>query len=508
MQSGTTLPDRDYYLKKDEPKFADACQALVEYIAELLGAAGVMDNENLAKQILELETSFAQNQWSRVELRDPEKRYNKYAVGDLDQLGSNFDYQAFLGALHVGEIHEINVVTPSFFEAFDKLFAETPLDVWKAYLQFKVLDAAAPYLSKQFADAHFHFHDAVLGGAAEQRPRWRRAVEAVAGEGNFGALGEAVGKLYVEKYFPPEYKQRMQTLVGNLLKAFDNSIDNLTWMTDETKIRAKEKLGKITTKIGYTNKWRDYSALRIDPDDLMGNMIRSHEVEYNRMIDKLGKPIDREEWGMTPQTVNAYYNPNKNEIVFPAAILQPPFFNPDADDAVNYGGIGAVIGHEISHAFDDQGSQYDGDGNLNNWWTEKDAAAFKALTEQLVAQYDGYQPLPEHSVNGKLTLGENIADLSGLSIAYKAYQLSLNGQPAPVIDGFTGPQRFFIGWSQVWRRKYRDSEMMRRLKIDPHSPSYFRANGPVMNIDAFYKAFDVKPGNALYKPEDERIRIW
>ena len=329
-----------------------------------------------------------------------------------------------------------------------------------------------------------------------------------AGAGDFGALGEVVGRLYVDKHFPPKNKQRMEQLVDNLLKSYKNSIDDLTWMTDTTKQKAQAKLAKINTKIGYPNKWRDYSKLNVLPDDLMGNIKRSNAVEYDRMISKLGKPVDREEWGMTPHTVNAYYNPTMNEIVFPAAILQPPFFNVKADDAVNYGGIGAVIGHEISHAFDDQGSKYDGNGNLNNWWTDEDRQSFKALTEKLVAQYESYEPLPGKHINGQLTLGENIADLSGLSIAFKAYQLALDGEEAEEIAGWTGNQRFFLGWSQVWRRKYRDAEMVRRLLIDPHSPSWYRANGPVTNIDAFYDAFNVKSGDQLYKPSEERIRIW
>ncbi len=300
----------------------------------------------------------------------------------------------------------------------------------------------------------------------------------------------------------------MDQLVNNLLEAYQSSIDELTWMTDVTKQRAQDKLAKITTKIGYPEKWKDYDKLKVKSDDLFGNVQRSMSVEYDRMIEKLGKPVDRTEWGMTPQTVNAYYNPTMNEIVFPAAILQPPFFNVAADDAVNYGGIGAVIGHEISHAFDDQGSKYDGDGNLNNWWTDEDRESFRKLTERLIAQYAQYEPLPGRNVNGELTLGENIADLSGLSIAYKAYQISLQGEPAPEIAGWTGNQRFFLGWSQVWRRKYRDAEMVRRLLIDSHAPSWYRANGPVTNIDAFYDAFDVHPGDKLYKPADERIRIW
>jgi predicted metalloendopeptidase len=508
-QGGTTLPDRDYYLMDDE-KYVNARQALTTYIQTLLALSGQMNAEQAAAEILDLETKLAQHQWPRTELRDAEKRYNKFAVADLGQIAQAFEFRRFLEAAGVATIDEINVTTPSFFTGFGELFRQVPLETWKLYLEYRAIDAFAPYLSQSFADAHFELHEMVLAGVPEQRPRWKRAVGAVGGEGagDFGALGEVLGELYVAKYFPPEHKQRMDQLVKNLLLAFEQSIDELSWMTDETKQAAHEKLKKITTKIGYPNKWRDYSALVVQPDDLIGNVMRSNQVEYRRNIDKLGKPIDREEWGMTPFTVNAYYNPGKNEIVFPAAILQPPFFNPDADDAVNYGGIGAVIGHEISHAFDDQGSRYDGDGNLKNWWTDADAAEFKKLKDRLVEQYNDYEPLPGKRVNGEFTLGENIADLSGLAIAYKAYQLSLDGKPAPDMDGFTGPQRFFVGWSQVWRRKYRDDELLRRLVVDPHSPSYFRANGPVTNIDAFYEAFAVGPDDGLYKPASERIRIW
>ena len=349
-----------------------------------------------------------------------------------------------------------------------------------------------------------------LSGVPEQKPRWKRAVDAAAGAGagDFGVLGEVVGKLYVEKHFPPESKARMDLLVKNLLSSFGNSIDGLSWMTDETKKRAKEKLTKINTKIGYPEKWRDYSDLDIKADDLFGNMISSINVEYHRMIDKLGKPVDKAEWGMTPQTVNAYYNPPLNEIVFPAAILQPPFFSAKAPEALNYGGIGAVIGHEISHAFDDQGSKYDGDGNLINWWTDQDRESFEKLTTQLVEQFSSYEALPGKNVNGKLTLGENIADLSGLEISFKAMNLSFEGDRPSKYSGWEPEQLFFIGWSRVWQRKYRDDELNKRLKSDPHSPSQFRANGPVMNIDAFYKAFGLKEGDRLFKPESERIKIW
>ncbi len=508
MQSGTTLPDRDYYLKDDE-KSLHARQSLKHYIQTLFALAGFAEEVDYSDEIVGLEKQLAEIQWTRTQLRDANKRYNLYPVSDLGEL-AEFPWEDFFGAADVGHITEVNVMTPSFFEALQAIVEQTPVEIWQKYLQFKLLDAYAPVLSKGFVDAHFELHQKVLADVPEQKPRWKRAVATIAGEGagDFGALGEVVGRLYVERHFPPENKAAMDQLVNNLLEAYQSSIDELTWMTDVTKQRAQDKLAKITTKIGYPEKWKDYDKLEVKPDDLFGNVQRSMSVEYDRMIEKLGKPVDRTEWGMTPQTVNAYYNPTMNEIVFPAAILQPPFFNVAADDAVNYGGIGAVIGHEISHAFDDQGSKYDGDGNLNNWWTDEDRESFRKLTERLIAQYAQYEPLPGRNVNGELTLGENIADLSGLSIAYKAYQISLQGEPAPEIAGWTGNQRFFLGWSQVWRRKYRDAEMVRRLLIDPHAPSWYRANGPVTNIDAFYEAFDVRPGDKLYKPADERIRIW
>ncbi len=443
-------------------------------------------------------------------MRNAEKRYNKFTVDQLIEQIPQIPWRAFLAAASTPDLQELNVLTPSFFEGLQAIVADTPLEVWKEYLRFKLVDAYAPLLPAEFVDAHFALHSQELAGVPQQQPRWKRAVEATsgAGAGDFGVLGDVVGRLYVERFFPAESKGRMDSLVQNLLKAYQGSIGELTWMTDVTKQRAQEKLAKIRTKIGYPDKWRDYDQLAIHADDLVGNMLRSSEVEYRRMIDKLGRPVDRDEWAMTPQTVNAYYNPGLNEIVFPAAILQPPFFDPDADEAVNYGGIGAVIGHEISHAFDDQGSKYDGDGNLNNWWTDQDRRAFTDLTAKLVDQFAAYEPLPGKRVNGELTLGENIADLSGMSIAQKAYQLSLGHQPAPILDGWSGEQRFFIGWGQIWRRKYRDAEMVRRLLTDPHSPSRYRANGPPRNMDTFYESFDVQEGDEMYRPPDQRIRIW
>lgn len=510
VQSGTTLPDREYYLQLEDEKYRVAREALAAYIVRLWELVERPNGRAVAESILALETELARVQWARTELRNAEKRYNKFAVSELSTRAGNLPWSLFLAAAGAGEVQHVNVLTPSYFVGLERILRDTPLETWRDYLRYHLLDAYAPFLSRDFEEAHFELHEKVLAGVPQQKPRWQRAVEATAGAGagDFGVLGDAVGKLYVERHFPPEAKAQMDRLVQNLLAAFGDRIDELTWMTPATKQRAREKLTKITTKIGYTTKWRDYHELHIERDDLAGNMQRSARHEYQRMLAKLAQAVDRDEWGMTPQTVNAYYNPGLNEIVFPAAILQPPIFDPTADPAVNYGAIGAVIGHEISHAFDDQGSKFDGDGNLNNWWTDADRAAFQKLTQRLITQFANYEALPGKRLNGELTLGENIADLSGLAIAHQAYRLSLQGQPAPVIDGWTGDQRFFLGWSQLWRRKYRDAELLRRLLTDPHSPSRFRANGPVTNIDAFYEAFNVQPGDQLYRPIEARIRIW
>ncbi len=507
VQSGITLPDRNYYLK-DDPKYENARAALKSYIVNLFELSGLTGGVKAAEDLLQLETELASMQWERTELRNAEKRYNKYAVDQLQKLTPSFPWAAYLAAVDVGDLTEINIMTPSFFQGLEKIVHKTPLEVWKQYLRLKLIDAYAPALSTEFVDAHFQLHQKKLAGVPQQKPRWKRAVIATAGSRGFGALGDAVGQMYVKEHFPAEARLRMDQLVGNLMKAYESSISGLTWMTPATKKRAMEKLSKINIKIGHTKKWRDYSNLRIQPDDLVGNLMRSAQHEHRWGIDKLGKPVDRDEWHMTPQTVNAYYNAGLNEIVFPAAILQPPYFNAEADDAANYGGIGSIIGHEISHAFDDQGSKYDGDGNLNNWWTDEDRTSFKKLTSQLVAQYHAYEALPGKRLNGELTLGENIADLSGMSIGFKAYLIALDGNEPPTLDGWTGPQRFFLGWGQSWRRKYRDAELVRRLLIDPHSPAMFRGNGPLTNFDPFYDAFDVQPGDKLYKPEAERIRIW
>ena len=401
------------------------------------------------------------------------------------------------------KVDYVIVNQPSYLKGFNEVLAKTDLATWKSYFEWQLVRSYAGYLSKPFVDARFAFYGTALTGVTENRPLWKRGVGVVE-----GAMGEAVGKQYVQLHFPAERKARMEVLVKNLLAAYRESIDTLDWMGPATKKEAQAKLAKFTPKIGYPNKWRDYSGLGVSRDDIVANMMRAQKFEYQREVAKLGQPIDREEWGMTPQTVNAYYNPAMNEIVFPASILQPPFFDMNADDAVNYGAIGAVIGHEISHGFDDEGSQYDGDGNLRDWWNAEDRSKFKAKTDLLVKQYGAYEPLPGYKVNGELTLGENIGDNSGVAIAYKAYKLSLGGKPAPVIQGLTGDQRFFMGFGQVWRIKMRDAQQIVQVKTDPHAPGKYRANGTMMNQPAFYEAFGVKPGDKMYLAPKDRVIIW
>jgi putative endopeptidase len=502
-QGGLGLPDRDYYLKKDDERLAKARAAYETYLTTLATLAGMKEPAEVAKRVMAIEQRIAEAHWDKVENRNPVKIYNPMSVGELAKTAPGVDWAAFLQAANLASVERLSVSQPSAAIGIAKIFAEVPLADWKLYFKLHALDEAAPALPKAFRDARFAFRGTALTGAKEQKPRWQQAITEVN-----GALGEAVGQLYVARHFPPEHKARMQALVGNLLASYKDSIDGLAWMTPATKAQAQAKLAKYMTKIGYPDKWRDYSALEVRSGDALGNQHRSARFEWNRIAAKAGKPVDRAEWGMTPQTVNAYYNPSLNEIVFPAAILQPPFFDMAADDAVNYGAIGAVIGHEISHGFDDQGSQFDGDGVLRNWWTDDDRKAFEMVGAKLVAQYEGYEPLPGKHLNGKLTLGENIADLSGLQIAYKAYKRSLNGQPAPVIDSRTGDQRFFLGWSQAWREKVREERSMQLLTTDPHSPPEFRANGAAVNHDGFHEAFGTKPGDKMFKPSEERIRIW
>ncbi|MBO2669204.1 M13 family metallopeptidase [Shewanella algae] len=502
-QSGLTLPDRDYYLK-DDPKFVANREAMREYVRNLMSAAGYPHADAAAANVANIELFIAQSQWSRVESRDANKAYNKMSLKELQQLMGGFDFDGFAKAAGLtGKTQDVIVRQPSYFEKLGAEFGKFPVSAWQDYLAFHLVDSYAGLLSQQFVDLHFDFHSKTLMGIQEQKPRWKRAVD-----GADQVIGELVGKEYVARHFQPEAKARMESMIKNLIKGFEVSIDELEWMTPETKKAAQEKLSKFTYKIGYPDKWKDYSNLEIKADDLVGNYQRYARFEYQDMLAKLGKPIDRTEWHMTPQTVNAYYNPVMNEIVFPAAILQPPFFNMEADDAVNYGGIGAVIGHEISHGFDDQGAKYDGDGNLRNWWTDKDREEFQKRGAQLSAQYSQFEALPGKFVNGDLTLGENIGDLGGLTVALRSYHLSLNGKEAPVMDGLTGDQRFFVGWSQVWRRNYRDEELGRRLLTDPHSPSHYRAMGTPRNVEGFYKAFDLKPTDKMYLSEEDRVKIW
>ncbi|NNF15613.1 MAG: hypothetical protein HKN70_02645 [Gammaproteobacteria bacterium] len=501
-QSGLSLPDRDYYLQ-DTEKFLDAREKFVAHIERVFAMAGLSKGREAAANILALETRLAAAQWDRVRNRDRNATYNRLSKERLTSHNSDLNMQAFLNGAGIGAENYFVVRQPDYLTALGKIVAETPLSVWRQYLNWQVIDQAAPYLSKNFVDADFDFFSRTLRGVEENRPRWKRGVAAVN-----ATLGEAVGKLYVEKYFAPESKARMDQMIDNLRAAFAASIDTLEWMSADTKVQAQKKLAKFTPKIAYPDKWKDYSGLQLTEDNLVANMLASAELEYERMLNKLGGPIDRTEWFMTPQTVNAYYNPSMNEIVFPAAILRPPFFNVEADDAVNYGGIGAVIGHEFSHGFDDQGRKSDGDGTLRDWWTEQDAQEFKRRADGLVAQYAAFSPVDGLHVNGELTLGENIGDLAGLTMAYRAYRLSLNGKEAPVINGYSGDQRFFMGWAQVWRRLYREDELRRRLLTDPHSPSEYRVNGIVANMPEFYAAFNVMPGDRLFRPAQERVKIW
>jgi predicted metalloendopeptidase len=501
-QSGLGLPDREYYFKK-EPGFPEKRAAYQAYAEKLLTLAGEKDAAGAARAILALETKLAEKSWDRVRNRDREATYNLKTVDELEKLTPSFSWKRYLKTVGAENTPGVIVRQPDYFQAMADVLKQTPLPVIKQYLRFKVLDAYSPLLSKPFEELNFEFRDRTLKGQQEIRPRWKRGVEMV----EF-ALGESVGKLYVERHFSPEAKKRMGELVENLRVAFKQGIDQLEWMSPATKAQAQDKLAKFKVKIGYPDKWRDYSKLEISADDLVGNDKRATAFEVQRNMDKLGKPIDRDEWGMTPQTVNAYYNSAMNEIVFPAAILQPPFFDLEADDAVNYGAIGGVIGHEFSHGFDDQGSRSDGDGNLRNWWTPEDKKAFDQRTAMLVEQYSSFKPIDELTVNGKLTLGENIGDLSGLTVAYRAYKLSLEGKQAPVIEGFTGDQRFFLGWAQVWRSLFRDDYLREMLLTNTHSPGPYRVNGIVRNMPEFYEAFGVKQGDGAWLPPEQRVKIW
>jgi predicted metalloendopeptidase len=500
-QAGLTMPDRDYYLNPED-RYAEFRAKFSTYVEQMLALAGERNAKSAAARIAALETRLANYQWTKVQNRDPVKTYNPMSLPEYQKLAPNFDWLSFFEGMGA-PVQRLNIYQPSFMKGIGQLVKTVPVSDWRLFFKFKLLDEYAPCLPAQFADLEFDFHGRTLNGVQQQKPRWRLALESMEGD-----LGELLGKMFVAQYFPPEAKQRMLAIVGNLLKAMDSSMDGLEWMSPATRAEARKKLSKITVKIGYPDKWRDYSTYVVRPDDMLGNYMRGQEFETQRQIARSGGPVDKGEWLMTPQQVNAYYLASANEITFPAGILRPPFFDMNADDAVNYGGIGSVIGHEISHGFDDSGRQFDGDGNLRDWWTAEDGAKFKQRADALVKQYGANTVLDDRHLNGELTLGENIGDLSGLAIALKGYRLSLGGKPAPEIDGFTGEQRFFLGWAQVWRRKYRDEDLLKRLLTDPHSPSEFRSNVPTSNIDAFYDAFTVKPSDRMYRPPAERVKIW
>jgi putative endopeptidase len=500
-QGGLGMPDRDYYLKSDAD-MAKTRTAYQAYVAQLLTLAGEPRAEQRAAAILAFETELAKVQWTRVDSRDSTKTYNKWARADFAKSAPGFDWDSFLKAAGLdGQAHFL-VGQPSAFAGMAKAIDATPIEVLRDYLLLSAINAEAPYLSKPFVDAEFAFNQTVLSGTPQNSERWKRGVTLIKEE-----VGEDLGQEYVKLHFTPETKAAADELVRNVIAAMGRRIDGLSWMSAETKVKARAKLAAFTPKIGYPSKWRDYSALEVRRGDLLGNVLRANAFEWQRNLNKLGKPIDRTEWGMTPMEINAYANFSMNEIVFPAAILQPPFFDPQADPAVNYGGIGAVIGHEISHHFDDQGAKYDMHGRLADWWTADDVKRFGVLTDGIVKQYDAYEPLPGLHVQGALTQGENIADLAGLTVAHEAYLMALKGKKAPVIDGTTGDQRFYLGWAQVWRRSYREANLRQRLLTDPHSPSIQRT-WVVRNLDPFYKAYDVKAGEKMYLEPADRLHIW
>jgi len=501
-QGGLGLPDRDYYLKDDE-RSVKLLGQYKDFIATLWQLAGWDNAEQAAEQVIAIEKQLAEIQWSRIQNRDRNATYNKLSLAEIQQVAPGFDWTAFLQAAELGNINELVVRQPSYFTVFAKLQADVPVAQWQTYLKFHLLRANAANLSEPFVQASFEFYGKTLSGQQEQRSREKRAVSVVD-----SSLGFMVGKEYVARHFKPEAKARMDEMIENLRTAFKEAINDLEWMSAETKVEAQAKLAKFNTKIGYPDVWRDYDCLTIDANDLIGNLRRSSECEYQRMVNRLGQPVNRDEWGMTPQTVNAYYSSTMNEIVFPAAILQPPFFNVDADDAVNYGAIGGVIGHEFTHGFDDQGRRSDGDGNLRDWWTPEDAQQFSERAQRMIDQYNAFNPIDNLHLQGALGLGENIADLGGLTVAFRAYQNATKDQPKQTIAGFTPEQRFFIGWSQVWRIKFRDEALRQQVITGPHSPGMYRVLGVLSNMPEFYEAFDVKPGDGMYRDEEVRVKIW
>lgn len=501
---GLGLPDKDYYVNPDE-RFVKIRAAYLEHIERMLGFTGITDAKARAQAVLALETALAKPQWERAQRRDRDKTYNLTPFSDLATLYPGYDWTAHFKAQGIPVPSSVNVSTPSAMAPVLKVINDTPLAVWRDYLTFHAVRGNAPYLSQEIDQASFAFTGTVLSGQTAQREPWKRAVALVGGS---QGLGEAIGKIYVQRHFSPESKAAMDALVENLRKALRLNIESLDWMGAETKTQAYRKLESFRPKIGYPNKWRDYSSVTIVPGDLMANVMALRQYYLNEDNRRVGQKTDRDEWFMTPQTINAYYNAQFNEIVFPAAILQAPFFDVNADAAVNYGAIGAVIGHEMGHGFDDQGSKSDFAGIQQNWWTDQDRSRFQSRVDALGLQYDRYCPVEGNCVNGKLTMGENIGDLGGLSMAYRAYQLSLGGKPAPVIDGLTGDQRFFLAWAQVWRTKYREQALVNQMKADPHSPAMYRINGPLRNLDPWYDAFGVKEGDALYVAPKDRVRIW
>lgn len=501
-QGGLGLPDRDYYLDDKNPKFAEIRAKYLTHITAMLRLAGFAEPEARAQGIYGLEKKIAEVHWTQVENRQIDKMYNPVLNTGLAAAYPGADWTQVLAAAGVEGQKELIIANPSAIQGSAKLVASEPLETWKDYLAFRTLSRTARYLPKAFVDEAFAFEGTVLSGQPENQPRWKRGVDATS-----AALGEAVGKLYVSKYFPPDAKLQADLLVKNIIAAMDQRLADLTWMDPKTKVQARAKLAAFTPKIGYPAKWRDYSRLAIVRGDALGNALRASQFGYQRELDKIGKPIDRTEWGMTPMTVNAYANPLWNEIVFPAAILQPPFFDANADPAVNYGAIGVVIGHEISHHFDDQGRKFDKEGKLADWWTAEDITRFTALTDQVVKQYAAYEVLPGTHVNGELTLGENMADLAGINVAYDAYHKSLGGKADKALGGFSGDQRFFLGFAQVWRTKYRDPALLQQVTTDPHTAGFLRPT-VARNLDAWYAAFAVKPGQALYLDPKDRIHVW
>ena len=501
-QSGLGLPDRSYYLDQNE-KSEDIRLAYLEHLQAMFSLADLQDPKIKANTVMKLETAIANIHWTNVERRDRDKTYNKLNTQELKKLIPNFNWDLYLKEAGIAVEKDFIVRELSYFQNLADLLASTDLEDWKVYFKWTLLNSVAGILGKEFDEQNFSFYGKKLYGTPEQEVRWKRGVNSVN-----QILGESVGKIYVRRHFKPEAKVRMLELVENLREAYRVAIIDLDWMGEETKKEALTKLAKFTPKIGYPDKWRDYSKLEIDPNDLAGNFRRASQFYYQRGIDKLGKPIDKTEWHMNPQTVNAYYNSVMNEIVFPAAILQPPFFNLEADDAVNYGGIGGVIGHEMGHGFDDQGSKSDGDGVLRNWWTESDLIEFKTRTNQLVNQYNKFEPLPGEFINGQLTLGENIGDLGGLTIAHRAYKISLQNRESKKIDEFTGEQRFFMGWAQVWAYKYRDEALRNQLLTNPHSPASYRCNGVLRNMPEFVSAYELKAADEMYLDPVKRVKIW